>query len=71
MPHLTYDKEITVLLVIDRAATVFEFLLAFPGGILAVSGMGRITNKRKQGLGGTLETRSAKPLNRRPKEIQR
>jgi hypothetical protein len=46
MPNLTREKGITALLVTDPALKVFEFRLAIPGGILAVSGMGRITNKR-------------------------
>ena len=36
----------TAFLVIDLAAKVFEFLLAVPGEILAISDMGRIKNKR-------------------------
>jgi hypothetical protein len=46
MPNLTNDKEIAALRVIDRVAKVFKFLLAYRAGILAVSGMGRIMNKR-------------------------
>jgi hypothetical protein len=60
-----------VVLVIDRAAKAFEFLLAISGEILAFSDMGRIMNKRNKGLAGTFERRSAKkPINRKPKEIR-
>jgi len=47
-------------LVSSRAAKVFDFPLAIPGGILAVICVGRIMHELKSGLIENRETKSAK-----------